>query len=438
MRQSWNLVSFVLAVWLAVTPTVSYADNWFIQDGVEPPGAEKVKVFGLLQPTYQSDFSHRASGLVGSEAANNGKYPLYSTLAPSYKSTSSFYLFRVRLGVRGALDPDINYEAVAEMGVNALTTQPSGSYNTELAEGSITLNKIPGARLRLGIFKTPGLEEGLRTAIDYVNFTNLTSQFINYQPARATSSTPDANGGYSATTASGVRAFRDTGIQVFDAFRVGSWEHSYAAMVGNGSTLNALDENNGKAFYGRIQTSYLFDSTANGFTKNRNDATLFLWGHTGTQNFNDMDYRAHREGAGLAVVRSPYNFTAEYVRGAGMVLLTPLFPGGAMNVFPGSENKSDGWYLDGGYYLNKTIKLGVRYDVLNQLKNVSVLSREFKTLTLGAMYYFDKTARIAFNYEIRDLRFPSSSPSSGALYTNQNSVKEAIGNRFAVQATVAF
>ena len=430
-----NLVALIL---LGSATAGVRADNWFILDGTEPPDVEKLKVFGLLQPTYQDDQSSQAHGLTGGEVANEGKYPLYSTIAPGYKSTSSFYLFRVRLGVRGALNPDINYETVAEMGVNALTTQPSGDYRFQLAEGSVTFNKIPGVRLRFGLFKTPGSEESLRTAIDYVNFTNITSQFINYQPVTASGSTPNGYGGYAATTSSGVRAFRDTGLEAFDAFQSGHWEYSYAAMVGNGGSLNALDENGGKAIYGRLQTSYLFDATSNARSKNRNDATLFLWGQTGTQLFNDIDYRANRDGAGIVVVKYPYNFTAEYMRGSGMVLLSPLFPNGTFDVFPGEENKSNGWYLDGGVFVNKEIKLGVRYDVLNQLTNVSALTREYKTLTLGAMYYFDKSARIALNYEIRDLRFPGSTAADGANFINQDAVKNAIGNRIGVQATIVF
>jgi hypothetical protein len=438
MQRSRVFNGFLSTALLSVLSASALADNWFILDGTEPPGAEKLRVYGLLQPTYQSDLSSRAHGLTGSEAVNEGKYPLYSTIAPSYKSTSSFYLFRVRLGVRGAINPEINYETVAEMGVNALTTQPSGSYSVQLAEGSVTLNKITGARLRFGLFKTPGPEEGLRTAIDYVNFTNVTSQFINYQPVTATSTTPSSTGGFPATTSSGVRAFRDTGLEAFDAFQTGRWEHTYAVMIGNGSTLNAMDENNGKAFYGRIQTSYLFDPTSNARSKGRNEATLFLWGQTGTQLFNDTDYRAQRNGAGLVVVKHPYNFTAEYMRGSGMIVLTPLFPGGTTNVFPGSDNKSDGWYVDGGVFVDKAVKLGVRYDVLNQLTNMSALTREYKTLTFGAMYYFDKNARIALNYEMRSLRFPGSTPADGATYVNQGAVKNAIGNRICVQATIVF
>lgn len=151
----------------------SWAESWFMVDGTERPSAPAVKVLGLIQPTYQQDYSDKVRGLVGSAATSEGKYPYVALIAPGHKSPLSFNLFRVRLGARGAVDDLTNYEMVGEYGANALTPQPERSFNTQLDEGSITLNHIPGARIRVGLFKTPGEEEGLRIAIDYVNLTRL-------------------------------------------------------------------------------------------------------------------------------------------------------------------------------------------------------------------------------------------------------------------------
>jgi len=95
---------------------------------------------------------------------------------------------------------------------------------------------IPGLRFLAGLFKWLGSEEGLRSVIDYVNFTNMTSQLLNYQPAKVDGK-PDPFGGIPAVTDSGVRAFRDIGLQVFDTLRPGPMEYGYAAMIGSGSTL---------------------------------------------------------------------------------------------------------------------------------------------------------------------------------------------------------
>ncbi len=419
-------------------PLLAHADNWFMLDGVEPPDSLPVRMFGLLQPTYQQDFSRRVGGLVGTEVNDDGKFPVNSLIAPGYKSTSSFYLFRVRLGSRGAIDPETNYEAVAELGANALTTQPSGQYHIELAEGSITYNHLPGARFRFGLFKTPGPEEGLRTAIDYVNFTSVTSQLINYQPVSPVTGTPVAYGGVLANASSGVRAFRDTGIQIFDDFRSGQMEYTYAAMIGNGSTLNQTDDNSGKTTYWRVQATYLFDPKSTALSKNRDDVTAFIWRHDGKQNFNNSDYSAVRDGVGVAATKYPFNFTAEYKRGSGMIYVQPLFAQQAGTVFVERSNKSSGWYLDGGYFVAPKVKLGVRYDVLDHLTNVPALERSYKTLTFGGIYWFSKASRIALNYEIRKFAFPGSVSADGDSYINQRQVGNAIGNRVSVQATLTF
>ncbi|MHB8697706.1 MAG: hypothetical protein ACYC9J_06665 [Sulfuricaulis sp.] len=430
-----SLHKLIILSVLVTTP--AWAENWFIADGTEPPGAPAVKVFGLIQPTYQQDYSDKVFGLAGPESGNEGKYPYVGLIAPGYKSLSSFYLFRVRLGARGAVDDMTNYEVVGEYGTNALTTQPGQSYNTELAEGSITFNQIPAARIRVGLFKTPGEEEGLRTAIDYVNFTNVTSRFINYQPVEPM---PGATLAYGqpGQTSSGVRSFRDTGVQVFDAFTHGNTESSYAVMVGNGSALNQTDDNNGKAVYGRLQWSYLFAPSSGYPVPDREDCTVFIWHQDGTQQFGTSDYRTVREGLGVSALREPYHLTAEYMRGEGMILATPLFFSDPIPVFPGINNTGNGWYVDAGMFVTRRVMLEARYDVLDLLPNLAPMEQRFNTSTLGLLYYFSKSARVAFNYEFREFKSPGVTPADGSLYTNVTKVADAVGNRVAIQVTLKF
>lgn len=435
MNARARIAGLIILSMVMMTP--ARAENWFIADGTERPGAPAVKVFGLIQPTYQQDYSDKVFGLVGPEVGNEGKYPYTSLIAPGYKSLSSFYLFRVRLGARGAVDDMTNYELVGEYGANALTTQPGQSFNTELAEGSITFNQIPGARIRLGLFKTPGEEEGLRTAIDYVNFTNVTSRFINYQPVEPM---PGATLSYgqAGQTSSGVRAFRDTGVQVFDAFTYGNTESSYAVMVGNGSTLNQTDNNNGKAVYGRLQWSYLFAPSSGYPVPDREDVTVFIWRHDGKQQFGVSDYRTIREGLGVSALRQPYHLTAEYLRGEGMILATPLFFGDPIPVFPELTNTGNGWYVDAGMFVTRRVMLEARYDVLDLLPNLAPMEQRFKTSTLGLQYYFSKYARVAFNYEFRRFESPGVTPADGSLYTNAKKVADAVSDRLAIQVTLKF
>ncbi len=105
------------------------AENWFIKDGTEKPDAKPLRVYGLVQPTFQADFSDKVDGLTGADAPHNNEHSAYASIPPGLSSTSSFYLFRVRLGVRGLIEPKINYEIVGEYGVNALTTKAQNDFN---------------------------------------------------------------------------------------------------------------------------------------------------------------------------------------------------------------------------------------------------------------------------------------------------------------------
>lgn len=427
------------AAWLALAGGLAgssaQAENWFITDGTEPEDAPPVRVYGLLQPTYQYDLSDKVTGLTGPDAVYNDGYSTYASIPPGYTSTSSFYLFRVRLGARGLVEKNINYEVVGEYGANALTTKGQDEFNVELAEGSVTLNHIPGMRVRMGIFKVPGPEEAMRTAIDYVNFTNVTFRLINYQPMEVASGTTLY--GVPAVARSGVRAFRDTGVQIFDAFQQGDQEWSYAVMVGNGSTLNSTDENRDKAYYGRVQWSWIFPATAGYPDKTRQDLTALAFYHQGDQQFGGVDYESTRQGVGLSYTRQPYHLTAEYMWGDGMIVLPSTFTEGVGLAFPGSENEGRGWYVDAGMFVTPQISLEARYDTLKLEPQAAAMKTTLETTTLGVQYYFSPKNRIAFNYEIRNFDL-AAVPASSTQANSRARLNESIDDRFAVQYTLKF
>jgi len=60
-------------------------------------------------------------------------------------------------------------------------------------------------------------------------------------------------------------------------------------------------------------------------TKNREDATVFVWRHDGSQEFDNKNSDVIREGIGFSVYKGNSNVTAEYARGKGMIILQPLF-----------------------------------------------------------------------------------------------------------------
>ncbi|MGD8711686.1 MAG: phosphate-selective porin O and P, partial [Thiohalophilus sp.] len=209
------------------------AANWLMLQGTEPKdAAPRAKVWGFIQAQYQNDNSTECTSAACGPALDGYIPP--KLIGPNLDDQAAFNVNRARIGVRGQgmpLDGNVNYFILAELGNNAITNAKDGA--THLTDASITLNHIPGARIRLGLFKTPGPEEALQAihVFDYINFTSVTNQLMLERFPAATdvmripAPTPDANMNAYSTP---VGAFRDTGIQVFDSFRNGSWEHSYA------------------------------------------------------------------------------------------------------------------------------------------------------------------------------------------------------------------
>lgn len=412
------------------------AENWFMRDGTED-NTDKIYLLGLVQPTFQSDSSDPVHGLQGPLSVYNGDNTTLTNIGPSYDSTQSFYLFRVRFGVRGTVIENVNYEVIGEYGANALTTLPAENPNVELAEGSITFNHIPGMRLRAGIFKTPGPEESLRYAIEYVNFTNATQFLVNTQPYKKVSDV--ATDTYIATPRSGVRAFRDSGVEAFDAFQSGNHEFSYAFMIGNGNTLNKTDDNDRLSSYGRVQYSYLIPGQAHEFQRSRQDLTVFTWRHNDQLTFDDVDYDLTKSGVGLTMIKDIWQLNIEYMKAEGMLFLSPLFknqPGGTL--YASKDNEATGWYVDLGAFVTRNWLLGIRYDRLLQEPVDDAYTRELATTTFAAQYYFTKQVRIAFNYEVRDYDYGKQQLLSAQDASNITLIENSVDNRIAAQLTVKF
>ena len=210
------LVATVVTMFGSFTSTAN-AVNWLMLQGTERDGqAPRAKVWGFLQPSYQKD----TSDITGPEPTRIG---------PNLEKQSQFQLQRARIGVRGLgfpLDSNINYFFLAEFGQNAITD--GGAYGekqaVKLTDASVTFNHIPGARIRTGLFKTPGPEEvyqGIFT-FDYINFTDVSNQMMLERFAKGVNSSADGNGTVAATEADwgSFGAARDIGLQIFDSFKV--------------------------------------------------------------------------------------------------------------------------------------------------------------------------------------------------------------------------
>src|SRR5210317_2408237 len=206
------LTSLVWVVAVCASGTASAA-NWLMVQGTEPAGsADLARVWGFVQVQYQKDQS---------DPNPAGGYIPPKLIGPNLDSQSAFNVNRARIGVRGVampLDSKINYFLLLEMGNNGIT-EPSGSF-AKATDASITFNHLKGARIRAGLFKYPGSEEGLQAihVFDYINFTWVGNQmmlerFPNQRYTRNNSPTtlpPEQRlNGFDRS----VGAFRDVGVQ---------------------------------------------------------------------------------------------------------------------------------------------------------------------------------------------------------------------------------
>jgi len=227
-----------------------FGSNWLQLQGTEPQGAERLaKVWGFVQVQYQDD---------SSTASPPGLFIPPKLIGPNLGSQSAFNVNRARIGVRGVampIDQKINYFLLLEMGNNGITATENSV--AKATDASVTFNHLDGMRFRVGLFKTPGAEEGLQAihVFDYINFTWMTNQLLleRYPNGTYTSNhTPQPSPVETPLNAfdRSVGAFRDVGIQAFDWFNLAdNWEVSYAAMIGNGNGLNFSDNDDNKDIY---------------------------------------------------------------------------------------------------------------------------------------------------------------------------------------------
>lgn len=458
-------------VGMAGVANSALAANWLMLQGTEPAGAApRAKIWGFVQAQYQKDFS---------DPNASDQYIPPELIGPDLTSQQQFNVNRARIGVRGTgfpLDDKVNYFLLAEFGNNAITQGNSAS--THVTDASITLNYIRGARIRMGLFKTPGFEEGLQAihVFDYINFTTVGNQLMlerlpnsEYTPNVGATTLPvnTSNGGLNQFTRP-VAAFRDVGVQVFDTFSVNDWEHSYAVMLGNGNGLNFGDVDNKKDLY----LYWSSEKVYGGKGPRREGLKFFAWSQTGKRLLDNTDDGVHnptefdrkRSGVGVKYLKAPWRFTAEYLKGEGMIFVgpdKPLFdqngvldtatgqcPGGkpapACQAADGADGKGTGWYVEGGWYIpNSRWELDLRYDVYNRLKDDpgpsaganagKSFESEWKTLTLGSQYHFNKKTRLTVNYAIRDVETPAFAADVGP-----NANMDGVGNIAAIQVTHLF
>ena len=455
------------------------AANWTMLQGTEPDAAVgRAKVWGFIDTMYQKDTSeaNKDAGLPG----NNYSYVPAELIGPDLNAQQGFNVTRARVGVRGEgfpLDGKVNYFVLAEFGNNAVTHGDGSS--TKLTDASITLNEIPYARIRVGAFKVPTFEEGYQAihVFDYVNFTEVANQMMleRYPNNQATLNrnnvagfayTDDNNTSPYNRFDKPVGAFRDVGIQLFDSISIGSWDSTYALMVGNGNGVNFADNDNNKDTYVYLSTEKVFA----GKGPFRQGLKFFVWAQSGkrtlyngafaagepTKAFNDTEpsgkteYDRKRSGLGFKLLKGPFRVTAEYLKGEGMIFLgpdnptftitSPIITAGPLAVAhsnevallaDGRKGKANGWYVDGGWKLGSSnFELDARYDVYNRLTDAEKIAPAgpcsfdftFKTITLGAQYHINKKTRVTFNVASRNFDAGSCPVAYSTTQTPNNNI----------------
>ena len=430
MNDKKTLMVNVIGATLLSCASVAQSANWLMLQGTEPEGeSERARVWGFIQAQYQYDDSDPS--YVPNTA---GGYIPPKLIGPNLDSQSGFNVNRARIGVRGTgfpLDSKVNYFLLAEFGNNGITAP--GGYNAALTDASITLNHIPGARVRVGMFKYPGAEEGLQAihVFDYINFTSVTNQMLLERFPQSTDtnvapgSTPEAN---MAQYSRSVGAFRDVGVQVFDTFKVDNWEHSYAIMMGNGNGLNYGDNDDNKDLYLYWSSELVFGGKGG----RREGLKLFAW-HQDGKRTNAYDKTQEqdrtRSGFGAKYLKKPFRVSAEYMKGKGMIFQGQHRPKDIYN-----DKEADGGYVEGGWYIpNSNWEIDLRYDTYTRGENhaTSKAGDESRadTITVGTQYHFNKKTRV--NIEVASRDYESDTP---AVNTQQKDV----ANRYAIQLTHIF
>jgi len=434
-----SLISAVLILGFTMTGTVGAVD-WLMLQGTEPAAASpRAKVWGFIQSQYSKDFS---------SANATGAFVPPKLLGPNLNAQSGFNINRARIGVRGTgfpIDDHVNYFMLAELGNNGITH--GGNAFAKLTDASVTLNYIPGARIRTGLFKYPGAEEGLQAihVFDYIDFTEVSNGLLLERfPNKAyTANTgPQTQAQLQAGQNlngfdSPVGAFRDVGVQVFDTFDVGhDWELSYAGMIGNGNGIE-FDNSDGK------YDKYLYLSAEKqygGEGPRAEGLKFFAWNQSGerlletTSGGGLTSYKRDRSGLGVKYMQKPFRVTAEYMTADGMIWVGPDKPSFQFASTNGSDAKADGWYLEGGWYIpNTRWELDARYDTMDRLKGRTD-EHKFNKWTLGTQYHFNLKTRVTVNYEIRDFKCTAATTPC----TNANKNLSGVGNKLGVQLTAIF
>lgn len=428
------LVLGVCVAVLVASPAV--AVNWFMLQGVEKENAPKFRFGGFALFDYQnSGGGNLPAGPFAGQSMAAG------IVGPDMNSSAESNLRKLQLAVRGALSDDLSYCLKTVSGNNSVTGIDDGN-RLRIVESSVTINSIPYARIRIGLFKAPGAEEslGFVPPCDYINFSGMTNMLMQERFFKADGQDPtEENNPLIAGCC------RDIGVMVFDAIQLNHWELSYAVMLANGYGMRLNDNNSNPEGYAYLSAEYLFGA---GKRVHRQGWKVFAWCQEGQRtldvglNHDKQDFRRARYGGGTAFLWEKIRFSAEMIKANGMIFSGTDFNAPAGTVSNDglsvssynirAEDQGLGWYVDLGYNVLPKLWLNARYDRLN-LNTESMAKKEFETLTVGMLYQFSRHIRAKVNYEFRHACAPNQDTASAV-----NQILDDLPDRFSAQLLYLF
>ena len=409
-----------------------FSANWLYIQGTEKDNNITIpKLWGFVQAGYQQDFGTK---LISADGTNKTPFVM---LPPDLSSQAAFEIARARLAVRGKIDKanTLNYFFMTEFAPNGITKPAGHPSHTYLTDASMTYRAIPYMNIRVGQFKYPGSEEGMRAVFEspYRNFTTVGNMLLleRFIPNNAT----QTSGFYQAAPQNSVGAYRDRGVELFAKKEIfQNNEISYALMIGNGSGISSKEGDFSPTYYLYLANEQLFGK-GHGFYAE--SFKTYLWYQNGSRLLNNHSYSRERSGLGVSYYKSGLRLGAELIEARGMIFNGAKDSSGNIydenweyQIAADKNNKAYGGYINAQYFITEKLELLSRYDYLNRLYNSEKNNRVFQTLTIGTSYHFKRSTRIDFNYAFRDLNAP-----------HNNAAQEVVsntGNLLSIQATLKF
>lgn len=449
-------IAILLNTVLLLYVNSAYSVNWLMLQGTEQDSTTH-RPFLFAQPSYTRDLSKPITA-----GPNTDKRALPATVAPWFENDSEFHFRRARAGVRGNFTGSMNnnftrkmnYFVLAELAPNLLTYDFTGSRKQKIAADhfSITANHIDGARLRFGLFKTPGLEETYQgiVAQDYIEFTDFAARealerFVTGNARRTPSNGTNTDIGTPALESQGFNGARDWGLQAFDSFKEANWDFSYAFMLGRGAGIHETSRPQDM-----LEQYYYLSAEKDlpgGKGPWKHGIKYYVWLQNGERVFESdpaqQAYERQRYGIGvrsqgaLLGMQARQRLDIGLMAADGMIFVGPAggVKGGVLMYAAENGNSSRAISIDYGYFISSHWEAMFRWDKHESLYKTDDIiwtqgdARDISTMTYGIQYHFSPKLKLAFNYIDREVTAPNEN------HPVVQNVVDSIGYRYSLQLT---